>query len=280
MRITRFSILIGLVLVSFGALLLAGGYAVSLTHFSRLEAGERGVVQHMLDKNMTSALETYHLGQVKALAVSLPPAPARADAPTHPQAERFFYADAQGNVTIKGLSDKNVPPDLSQKCLLFADSGLSWYSTRLLLDALLNERIRYVYLAGLTPEGHLSYTLFEIIEPGPFTIYPYCVCIFSADKTYYYYENEEEASRFTNLDSFKKVAAKARELSSAEKPFLRFLGMDSVTVGTVHRTLGMFEPAGVQAIVILRSEDRKYTLAAAAELVLTEKEQQQEEEDQ
>jgi len=267
MRLAIFAILVGLVLVSFGALLLAGSRALTFSCLSRLDAGEPGVVGHMLEKGMARELEEYHMRRVGACVISLPPAPPYANAATHPQAERFFYVDAAGNVTIKGLSDRNIPPDLSQRALLFADARLTWFKMRLLLDGFISERIRYVYLAGLTSDGRPAYTFFEVTAPGAFPmLYPHRLCLLKDDASYYYREDvDPEITHLGSSDSFMQIAKDIRESSVAKKPFMRLLALDAVTAGAVYRTIAMFEPAGVQALVKLRTDDREYILASVAQ---------------
>ena len=267
MRAIKLAILGCLVLVSFGALLLAGSRALTFSCLSRLDAGEPGVVGRMLEKGMARDLEEYHMRQLRACAINLPPASPYANAATHPRVERFFYVDAAGNVTIRGLSDRNIPPDLSQRALLFVDARLTWFKMRLLLDAFISERIRYVHLAGLTSDGRLAYTFFEVTAPGAFPmLYPHRICLLKNDASYYYIEDvDPEITRLGGFEDFRQIAEQVLGLSIAKRPFMRLLAMDSVTCDAVYRTLTMFKPAGVQALVKLRTDDREYILASIAQ---------------
>lgn len=280
MRVVKLAILICLVIAAFGLLLFAGSYARSLSSLSRLEAGERGIVAQMLQAGMVRELESYHLRHIESCGIKLPPSAPYARAEAHPQAERFFYVDAAGNVTIKGLSDQNVPEDYSQRCVLFADARLTWFKIRLLLDALIDERIRYLYFAASSPDGLISYTPLEIICPGAFPmLYPHRVCLLGEDALFYYYEDERVLSGFENLEQFREIAGLVREKSASKKPFLRILAMDNVTCATVYRVISMFKPSGVQSLVKLRSGDREFILADALELAGRAKERAEKQEE-
>ncbi len=284
MRIVRFTILAVLVLASFALLLYAGSRTFTISHLTRLEAGETGVVRQMLADGMAAALENYHLREAEAAGAKLQQAPHYAPAPGHPDAERFFYADAQGNVTVKGISDKNVPRDhLSQGCLFFCDRELPWAKARLLFEAFLKEKISYVYLAGLTAEGKLSYVKLEICEAGEFRIYPYMICVLNDDEALYYNENEDtimeidyvrasgdgQPDRKTatkNLENFKIAANKIHDDSPIKHPFVRLLAGDNVSAGAVFERLAMFLPADIQPIsIISRTDARPQILEEAAE---------------
>jgi hypothetical protein len=275
MRTLRFATLVILVLVSFGLLLFAGNQTLSLSHLSRLESGEPGVVAEMLAEGMARELENYHLRQIETMNISLPAATPYAPAPAHPAAERFYYADVQGNILIKGLSDKNVPDDLGQNCLLFADSMLSWYQLHMLLEAFADEDIRNVYLAGLAPDGHLTYTRFEVIRPGQFMIYPYIICLTSDAAAFYYYRDEEEFASFNNFESFKRVAKMARDSSPVERPFLRLVAAYKVTTGAFYATLNMFRPCGVQPLTMVKTDNRKDILDEVRELSQTPEQEEE-----
>jgi hypothetical protein len=277
MRAARFIVLGVLVIAAVVALVLAGRYSVGQSYASLLGAGEKGVVAQMLEKGLQSELDEYHLGNVKAAEIRPPSAMQSANALPHPQAERFFYVDAGGNVTIKGLSDENIPPDLSQKAVLLADSGLSWFKAQALFDSLIDEKIRYVYIAGLAADGGLTYVPLEVAPYSTFLVYPYCICHLTDSDTLYHYEDAEETMRFTGFEGFQKAVAKAREQSRAPKPFLKILAADNVSLGAVFGTLSMFEPAGVKAIAILRDPNQGYIIGAIAEDANEPVEQEEEE---
>jgi hypothetical protein len=290
MRIVRLAVLLVFVLASFALMLYAGGRTFTIFHFRDLEAGKAGVVRRMIAGGMAASLEAYHLREVGAAGVKLPPAAPYAPAPSHPDAERFFYVDAHGNITIEGISDKNIPRDhLSQKCLLFCDRRLPWFKARLLFEAFLTERISYVYLAGLTNDGKLSYVQLEICEPGEFRIYPYMICMLNDREAFYYNENEDttqgidytpgaegrqsaqEATK--NLESFKIAANSIHDDSPIENPFVRLLAGDSVSAGAVYERLAMFLPAGIQPIsIISRVDARPQILEEVAEFARKQRE--------
>jgi hypothetical protein len=277
MRVARLIIVIIIVLVSLGLLLYAGSRAAALSCISRLERGERGIVAYMLEKGMVQELEDYHNRQIETLEIKLPQAPGYALPATYPPAERFYYVDARGTVMIKGLSDKNTPEDLSQKCLLFADSRLDWYQARLLLEAFLGENIRNVYLAGLAPDGRMTYTPVEITPPGLFMVYPYIICLLSGNRSFYYYRDEEELVNFSGLEAFKKAVLAARNISPVESPFLRLVAAYEVTVGEFHSTLCMFGHGGVRALTMPNSDDRIDILAEVTELSQPPEQEEEEE---
>lgn len=290
MRIVRLAVILVLVLASFVLMLYAGGRTFIISEFRDLEAGKAGIVRRMISSGMAASLEAYHLREVKAADVKLPFAATYAPAPKHPDAERFFYVDAHGNVAIKGVSDKNIPRDsLSQKCVLFCDGKLPWSKVRLLFEAFLTERISYVCLAGLTEEGKLSYVQLEICEPGELRIYPYMICMLNDREAFYYNENEDttlgidyipgaegrqsaqEATK--NLESFKIAANSIHDESPIENPFVRLLADDSVPVGAVYGRLAMFVPAGIQPICIIsRVDARPQILEEVAEFARKKRE--------
>jgi len=266
MRAAKIAILAALVIIVGAILFLAGSRAVALSYVSPLEKGEPGAVKQILDKGMGELLEKYHFRVIASAGVSLPAAPEQAET-LHPLAERFFYVDSAGNVTIKGLSDENIPEDLSQKCILFADSGLSWFKARMLFDAFISEKIRTVYAAGLTASGKLAYTPFEVAAPGAFPmLYRHRICLLSDDKVYEYFEEDGSIVKFDSYAEFEKIAADIRDSSVSEKPFVRVLALDRVSFDAAFRTLAMFKPANLQAIVMVRTDDREYILAEVEEL--------------
>lgn len=275
MKNVKFVALLGLAAFSFAMLLWAASSSVPVPYLARLESGERGLVRQMLEGGMARALERYHLNASEAAGVNLPAA-ARAAPLAHPEAERFFYVNARGEITIKGLSDENVPPDYSQKCLLFVDAGLSWFKMRMLLEALVDAKIHHVYLASQTTQGHLNYTHFEVMKPvGIELLYPYRVVMLADGIVYLCCEEEDgslqegpDSSRFvriTDLSAFKKTAQRVRENSIATKPFIRFLALDNVTCGAFYHMLAMCEPGGLQAIIKVRTQDRADIIAEVAE---------------
>ena len=291
MRAVRLIILAVLVLASLALLLYAGSRTFTISYLNRLEAGESGVVRQMLACDMAAALEKYHLSEVEAARIKLPPAPHYTPTPKHPDAERFFYADAHGNVTIKGISNKNVPRDhLSQKCIFFCDYRLPWSKARLLFEAFMAEKITYVYLAGITAEGKLSYVQLEICAGGTFRIYPYMICLLNDHEAFYYNENEDASvaighvripiskspdrqTSTKNLESFKMAANKIHDDSPIRNPFVRLLAGDDVSAGAVYERLVMFLPAEIQPIsVISRTDARPQILESVEEFARKQRE--------
>lgn len=276
MKNAEFAVLLGLAALCLCLLLWAASSSDAIPYLARLEAGERGIVREMLEKGMAPDLDNYHLCAAHAAGVTLPVAPAHAGALAHPQAERFFYVNGEGEMVLKGLSDQNVPPDYSQKCLLFVDASLSWFRMRTLFQALVDANIRYAYLGALTPDGRLSYTLFEVIGLSAFELfYPYRIVMLDDRTVYLYCEEEEDDSqepgesamfvRIADSGAFQKVAQRVRRNSPAKKPFVRFLAMDNVTCRAFCHTLAMCAPNSLQAIIKLRDDNRIFILSEVAD---------------
>lgn len=266
MRAARIAILTGLVIFSIIALLFAGSRIAKISYISLLEKGEPGAVKQILDNNMGEILEKYHLQTIASAKINLTRISENADT-SHPEAERFFYIDDTGNITIKGLSDKNTPDDLSQKCVIFADAKLSWFKSRMLFEALINEKIRTIYAAALTPAGDLAYIPFEVAAPGAFPmLYRHRICLLSDSEFFEYFEEEEEIAPFTGLPEFSAIADRIRDASVSKNPFVRLMALDHVKFGSALKVLSLFKPSGIQAIVMMRTNDREYLLANVEEL--------------
>jgi len=228
-----------------------------------LEAGDKGVVEEVEKKQMVKMLEAYHLYHINGASINLPPLSGGSGVDMPVDAERFFYVDSRGTTIIKGLADKNIPQDLSQKCLLFADRDLIYFKLKLLLSALVAEKIKFVYLAALTEEGGLTYRHFEIMAPVAFpTVYPNHVVILDNQKIYF---NQSEAD---DLESFKKEADRVRQESISRTPFVRILADDGVLCSALMRALGLFEVSRVKPIIKLCVDDDGYEIAELRDMFM------------